>query len=141
MFFKTGSTGSTFFFLRKVYSLLYSDRLHDFYVTIPRCYKDVYVNSSVPRTVRLWNSLSIECFPLTYDLSGFKSRISRHLLTAGSFQTDFLYALLFFVLFVLVTPCLAVAVHPCMELIPIKKKLRDFTTPFLTVINLLSTPR
>ena len=36
--------------------------------------------------------LSIECFPLTYDLLGFKSRINRHLLTAGSFETDCLYA-------------------------------------------------
>ena len=51
----------------------YSDRLHDFSVTILRCYKDVYVNSFFPRTARLWNSLPIECFPLTYDLSGFKS--------------------------------------------------------------------
>ena len=56
----------------------YSDRLHDFSVTIPRCYKDVYVNSFFPHTARLWNSLPIECFPLTYDLSGFKSRINRH---------------------------------------------------------------
>ena len=63
----------------------YSDRLHDFSVTIPRCYKDVYVNSFFPRTDRPWNSLSIECFPLTYDLSGFKSRINRYLLTLGSF--------------------------------------------------------
>ena len=30
-------------------------------------------------------SLSIECFPLTNDLSGFKSTINRHLLTVGSF--------------------------------------------------------
>ena len=59
----------------------YSDRLHDFSVTIPRCYKDVYVNSFFPRTARLWNSLPIECFPLTYDLNGFKSRINRHFLT------------------------------------------------------------
>ena len=66
-------------------STRYSDRLHDFSVTIPRYYKDVYVNSFFPRTVRLWNSLPIECFPLTYDLSGFKSRIYRHLLTLGSF--------------------------------------------------------
>ena len=29
----------------------YSDRLHDFSVTIPRCYKDVYVNSIFPRTL------------------------------------------------------------------------------------------
>ena len=65
-------------------STRYSDRLHDFSVTIPRCYKDVYVNSFFLRTAKLWNSLPIECFPLTYDLSGFKSRINRHLLTVGS---------------------------------------------------------
>ena len=63
----------------------YSDRLHDFSVTIPRCYKDVYVNSFFPCTAKLWNSLPIECFPLTYDPSGFKFRINRHLLNAGSF--------------------------------------------------------
>ena len=62
----------------------YSDRLHYFSVTIPRCYKDVYVNSFFPHTARLWNSLPIECFPLTYNLNGFKSRINRHLLTVGS---------------------------------------------------------
>ena len=62
-----------------------SDRLHDFNVTIPRCYKDVYVKSFFPCTARPSNSLPIECLPLTYDLSGFKSRINRHLLTVGSF--------------------------------------------------------
>ena len=60
-------------------STRYSDRLHVFSVTILRCYKDVYVNSFLPHTARLWNSLPIECFPLTYDLSGFKSRINRYL--------------------------------------------------------------
>ena len=54
----------------------YSDRLHDFSVTIPRCYKDVYVNSFFPCTARLWNSLPVECFSLTYDLNGFKSSIN-----------------------------------------------------------------
>ena len=63
----------------------YSERLHDFSVNIPRYYKDVYVNSFFPHTPRLWNSLPTECFPLTYDLSGFKSRINRHLLTVDSF--------------------------------------------------------
>ena len=58
-------------------------------------YKDVDVNSFVPHTTRLWNSLPIECFPLIYDLSGFKSRISRHLLTVASLYRDFLYALIF----------------------------------------------
>ena len=66
-------------------STRYSDRLHDFSATIPRCCKDVCVNSFFPRTARLWNSLRIECFPLTYNLSGFKSRINRYLLTVGSF--------------------------------------------------------
>ena len=65
-------------------STCYSDRLHDFSVTIPRCYKDVYVNSFFPRTAKLWNPLPIECFPFTYNLNGFKSRINRHLLTLGS---------------------------------------------------------
>ena len=76
-------------------STCYSDRLHDFSVIIPRCYKDVYVNSFFPRTARLWNSVPIECFPLNYDLSGCKSRINRHLLTVGSSKTDFLYTLIF----------------------------------------------
>ena len=46
----------------------YSDRSHDFSVTIPKCYKDVY-NSFFPRLARPWNSLSIECFPLTFGLN------------------------------------------------------------------------
>ena len=50
-------------------SIHYCNRLHNFSVTIPRCYKDVYVNSFFPDKVRLWNSLPIECFPLTYDLN------------------------------------------------------------------------
>ena len=66
-------------------STRYSDRLHDFSVTIPRCYKDVYVNSFFARAAKLWDSLPIECFRLTYDLSGFKSRINSYLLTVGSF--------------------------------------------------------
>ena len=48
-------------------STRYSDRLHDFSVTIPRCYKDVYVNSFFPRTARLWNSLPIYRM-LSFDL-------------------------------------------------------------------------
>ena len=65
-------------------STRYSDRLQDFSVTVPRCYKDVYVNSFFPGTARPWNSLPRKCFPLTYDLSGFKSDINRDLLTVGS---------------------------------------------------------
>ena len=65
-------------------STRYSNRLHDFSVGIPRCYKDVYV-SFVSCTAELCSSLPIECFPLTHDLYGFKSRINRYLSTIGSF--------------------------------------------------------
>ena len=37
------------------------------------------VNSFFPCLAKLGNSLSIECFPLASDLSGFKSRIKRDL--------------------------------------------------------------
>ena len=91
-----------FFFLILVEGLLvFFKRLHDFSVSIPRCYKDVSVNSFFSRAARFWNSLSIECFPLTYDLNGFKSRINRHLFTVGSFWTSFMYALIFFCFFFL----------------------------------------
>ena len=66
-------------------STRYSDRLHDFPVNIPRCYKDVYVNSFFPCAARLWSYLPIECFLFTYDLNDFKSRINRHHLTLYSF--------------------------------------------------------
>ena len=99
MFFGTGSTGFTSFFLRQVY-FCYSDRLHDFSVTIPKCYKHVYVNRFFPCIAMLWNSLPIECFLLTYNLHVFKSRINRHLLTVGS-ERDFLYTLIFLCFFFL----------------------------------------
>ena len=52
---------------------IYSNRLHDFTVTILKCYTDVYVNSLFPCIARPWNFLPAEFFPLTYDLNGFKS--------------------------------------------------------------------
>ena len=75
-----------------------------------RCYKDVYVNSFFPCTARLWNSLPTECFPLTYDLIGFKSRIILRF-----FINRFYVCFNLFVVPFLVTPCLVVAVQHCME--------------------------
>ena len=86
-------------------STCYSDRLHDFSVTIPRCYKDVCVNSFFPCAARLWNSLFMECFPLAYNLNGFKSRINRH---CRFFLKRFPVCFILFVLLFLVTPCLIV---------------------------------
>ena len=80
-------------------SIRYSYRLHDFSAMIPRCYKNAYVNSFFCRRAELWDSLPIECFPLTYNLNGFMSRINIHLLTVGSFSRDFLYAFIFLCFF------------------------------------------
>ena len=87
-------------------STRYFDRFHDFSVTIPRSCKDVCVNIFFPRTGRLWNSLPIECFPLTYDLNGFKFRISRHLFNYRFFLNRFPVCLnLFVLLFCTSMPC------------------------------------
>ena len=80
------------------------------------------VNSFFPHIAKLWNSLPIECFHFTYDLNDLKSRINRHLLTVGFFLNRFPVCLNLFLFLFLVTPCLVVAVQPCMEWIPIKKK-------------------
>ena len=98
----------------------YSNRFHNFTVTIPRCYKDAYVSSFFRSTAKLQNSLPMECFPLTYNLNDFKAKINRHLyLLVLSKKISCI--LNHFVLLFLVHPCLVVVVQPCMELIPIKK--------------------
>ena len=50
-------------------STCYSNRIYDFSVIIPRCYKNVYVNSFFSLTARIWKYLPVECFPLTYSSS------------------------------------------------------------------------
>ena len=66
-----------------------------------RCCKDIYVNSLFPWTATHWNSLPIECFPLTYHVSGFKTRINRHLLTVAFNFKNFVYVLTFLCFFFL----------------------------------------
>ena len=110
----------------------YSDRLHDFSLTIPTCYKDVYVNSFFPLTARIWNSLPIDCFPLTYDLNNFESRVYRHLLSICSVETVLLFAFDLFLLLSLATPCFAMALQPFTEKKNPKKKKK------LIFINILS---
>ena len=56
---------------------------------------------------------------LAYDLNGLKSTANRHLL---SFLNIFPVRFLSFFFLLSVTPCLVVAVQPCIDLIPIKKK-------------------
>ena len=64
--------------------LMMSNTMLDFSFIIHRCYKGVYVNNFLTNTTKLWNSLPAERFSLTYDLTGFKFRINRHLLSLGS---------------------------------------------------------
>ena len=73
--------------------------------------RESFLESNSPDILAL---CEIEYFPLTYDLSSFKSRINI------SFNCRFLLnrfpaCFNLFVLLFLVTPCLVVAVQPCME--------------------------
>ena len=48
------SSVTSYKYLNKLISEVYAhNRLHDFSVTIPRCYKDVYVNSFFLHTARM----------------------------------------------------------------------------------------
>ena len=85
------------------------DKLRDFSATIPRRYKNVYINSFFPLRARLWNSRSVEWFALT------------EILCLQVVFEQISYILSFFVLLFLVTLCLVVAVPSCMELIWITK--------------------
>ena len=120
----------------------YFDRSHDFYITISRCHKDVYDNRFFPCRAGVWNFLHVECFPLTYNLSGFKSRIKTPF-NSRFFPNRFPVGFHLFVLVFLVPPCLMVAVLPCMEWIPIKKIIQKGTPPFkaelTTILVLIGT--
>ena len=105
------------FSLKSGRSNRYFDRYHDFSVSILRCYKDVYVNSLFPRRARIWSSLSVECFPLIYDLISFS-----HHLSLDSFKTIFHVCCFLF----LVTSCFVNAAQPSMEWILIKKENHFF---------------
>ena len=96
------------------WSIQGSDRLHYFSVTICRFYKDIHVNS--PSTTRLWNSLPIEM--LSFGL-WFSSLELTGIFNWRFFLTKFPVYLNLFVFLFLITPCLVLAVQPCMEWIPI----------------------
>ena len=42
------------------------------FLSISRCYKDFYINSFFPCTVKLWNSQPAEYFPLTSNLNSLE---------------------------------------------------------------------
>lgn len=61
-----------------------------FFASIHRCCKDIYVDSFVPRGDRLSNSLHIEFFLSTNDLTDFKSRVNGYFLSLCFFDKAFL---------------------------------------------------
>ena len=69
---------------------------------------------------QLDSRMPVECFPLPYDLSGFKSKIDGHLFRF--FINRFPAGFNLFVLIFLLTPCLVVSLQPCSEWTPVKKK-------------------
>ena len=72
-------------------STCYSDRLHGFSVNIPRCYKDIYVNTFFPCRVILWNSLPIKCFlwpMMIVALNGIIWIIMQHSRSWSTFTLD-----------------------------------------------------
>ena len=81
-----------------------------FFISIPRCFKDIYVNSLFPGAATLSNSLPVECFLLNHDLNGFKLKINGNVLSLGSFYIAFLYNFYLFLLAFLVTLCFLVVV-------------------------------
>ena len=135
---------------------MFTENVH-FYV--PKCYKDFYVNSFLPHSANLLNSLLPEFILTTHDLNVFRSRVkSRHLFSLGFFfffffwkalrfrffffffffffSTAFL-CLFFFFLFLfhfIVKPCIVIAVEPYMEWNPNKKIFSDLATKTVTIL-------
>ena len=65
-------------------STYYSDKLHDVFVTIPTCYKNIYINSFFLHTATLWNS-AFRMLSIDLWFTGFTPRINRYFLTESSF--------------------------------------------------------
>ena len=60
---------------------------------------------SFSRTPRFWYSLHAECFPLTYDLNSFKSRVNRHLFNRHLSKKISSTIFIFFFFFCNAIPC------------------------------------
>ena len=86
-----------------------------FYVTIPRGYKNIYVNSFFRHIARSWSSLPVEWVPLTYDLKEFQSAFNRQFLSLGSSWSALLFAFHLYLILFLTTPCFGVAAYPSVK--------------------------
>ena len=63
--------------LRHVRTTRSSTHSHPFQVSLPNPQTLSHISSFIPRTCNLWNILSSSCFPESYNLPSFKSKINK----------------------------------------------------------------
>ena len=63
--------------LRRVRTTRSSTHSHPFQVSLPTTQTLSHKSSFIPRTCNLWNLLSSSCFPESYNLPSFKSKINK----------------------------------------------------------------
>ena len=63
--------------LRRVRTIRSSTHSHPFQVSLPTSRTLSHKSSFIPRTCNLWNVLPSSCFPESYNLSSFKSKINK----------------------------------------------------------------
>ena len=77
--------------LRRVRTTRSSTHSHPFQVSLPTSRTLSHKSSFIPRTCNLWNVLSSSCFPESYNLPSFKSKINKlDLISLPSFPAHFL---------------------------------------------------
>ena len=63
--------------LRRVRTTTNSTHSHPFQVSLPTSRTLSLKSSFIPRTCNLWNALPSSCFPESYNLPSFKSKINK----------------------------------------------------------------
>ena len=84
----------------------------NFTVSIRRYCIEVCANNFFPRTMSIWNSLPVDCYPLIIHLSYFKGNVSRHLI---SLRPTLIFNCLCFL-----SLCNPMPVSGCLELCRVK---------------------
>ena len=78
----------------------YSNRLYDFLSPFPEIIRISMSTVFFSTSARFCHYVSPECFPLTYDLKGFKYKVNRYLFFFGLFSISFQLSYILFTLLV-----------------------------------------
>ena len=57
----------------------FSEINHPHYLSVPIVSRKFHEQSFFPRTIKMWNLLPTDCFPVEFNLNTFKSRVNLHL--------------------------------------------------------------